>query len=153
MPSSSQQEGMSRVDGFTASYFSVEILQRFNAIPDPFISPYRSVRQPSDGCGSLGARVNDGPEGQDRPDDRRQGDRRKIAGNDRWRAAADGHFPQVETGMGDEPQRRGGPQPNAPRRSDHTDAERDAEEQLNNPLTVPILNFGELSWTFPAHAT
>ena len=55
-----------------------------------------------------------------------------IAGNYRWRADTDGNFPQVENGMGDKPQGRGGPQPNAAVRSDHTDAESDAEEQLNN---------------------
>src|SRR5262245_7692768 len=102
---------MSSIDGLTAAYFSVEILQRFNALPDPFISTYRTVRQPSGGCGSLGVRVIDGPEGQDRPEDRRQGDRRKIAGNNRGRADADGNVPQVETGLRDEPQHRGGPQP------------------------------------------
>ncbi len=49
------------------------------------------------------------------------------------RAHADGNFPQVENGMRDEPQRGGGPQPNAALRADHTDAESYAEEQLNNP--------------------
>jgi hypothetical protein len=39
----------------------------------------------------------------------------------------------VENGMRDEPQGRGGPQPNAAFRSDHTDAESHVEEQLNNP--------------------
>ncbi len=34
--------------------------------------------------------------------------------------------------MGDEPQGRGDPQPNAAVRSDHTDAKSEAEEQLNN---------------------
>jgi hypothetical protein len=77
--------------------------------------------------------VIDCPEGKHRPDDRRQGNSRKIAGNYRWRADADGNFPQVKNGMRDEPQRRGGPQPNTALRSDHTDAESYAEKQLNNP--------------------
>jgi len=33
----------------------------------------------------------------------------------------------------EEPQRRGGPQPNTALRSDHADAKSYAEEQLNNP--------------------
>jgi hypothetical protein len=37
----------------------------------------------------------------------RRGDSRKIAGNYRWRADADGNFPQVENGLRDEPQHRG----------------------------------------------
>jgi hypothetical protein len=42
--------------------------------------------------------------------------------------------------MRDEPQRRGGPQPNATVRSEHTDAERYAEEQLNYPyITDEVL--------------
>jgi hypothetical protein len=39
----------------------------------------------------------------------------------------------VENGRRDEPHRRGGPQPNAALRSEHPDAESDAEEQLNKP--------------------
>jgi hypothetical protein len=62
---------------------------------------------------SLGARQIDCREGKHHPDDRRQGDSRKITENYRWRADADGNFPQVENGMRDEPQRGGGPQPNA----------------------------------------
>jgi hypothetical protein len=51
----------------------------------------------SGGCGSLGTRVIDCPEGKHRPDDRRQGDSSKIVDNYRWRADADGNFPQVKT--------------------------------------------------------
>ena len=39
----------------------------------------------------------------------------------------------MENGMREEPQRRGGPQPNTALRSDHADAKSYAEEQLNNP--------------------
>src|SRR4030088_52972 len=78
-------------------------------------------------CGCSGACVTNCPEGQRRPDDGRQGDSGKIAENCRWRGDADCDFPQVENGVRDEPQRRRGPQPNAVLRSDHTDAEGDAE--------------------------
>jgi hypothetical protein len=79
-------------------------------------------------CGSSGAWVTEWPEGKHHPEDRRQGDSREIAGND-----GRSNFPEAENGVRAEPQRRGGPQPNATLRSDHTVAESYAEEKLNYP--------------------
>jgi hypothetical protein len=79
----------------------------------------------------------DCPDRQHRPDDRRQGDRRKITKDDRGRTDADCYFPEMEQGMRTQPQRRGGPLPDTTFRPDHTDAERYAEEVLiENPVSV-----------------
>ena len=45
--------------------------------------------------------------------DRRQGDSWKVARNDGGRADTDRHFPEVEEGVAEEPEGRGGPKQNA----------------------------------------
>src|SRR3546814_6641619 len=54
---------------------------------------------------SSGTSATDRPEGERDADERGQGDGGKIARDDRGRAEADGDLPEVEQGVGDQPQR------------------------------------------------
>src|SRR3546814_5629252 len=81
---------------------------------------------------SSGTSATDRPEGERDADERGQGDGGKIARDDRGRAEADGDLPEVEQGVGDQPQRRGGPEADAALRPQHAGDERDAEKELND---------------------
>src|SRR3546814_1038956 len=78
---------------------------------------------------SSGTSATDRPEGERDADERGQGDGGKIARDDRGRAEADGDLPEVEQGVGDQPQRRGGPEADAALRPQHAGDERDAEKR------------------------
>src|SRR3546814_16895874 len=68
---------------------------------------------------SSGTSATDRPEGERDADERGQGDGGKIARDDRGRAEADGDLPEVEQGVGDQPQSRGGPEADAAPRPQH----------------------------------
>src|SRR3546814_17990219 len=68
-------------------------------------------------------------EGKHHADDRRQGNGGKVARDDRWRADADGHFPDVEQGMAQQPDRGRSPKQDAPLRPCHPDQESGARSE------------------------
>src|SRR5215813_10423001 len=62
------------------------------------------------GCDiSIGLGVTNGPESQERSNDRRERDRRKITGNHRRGTDPDRDLPEVEEGVSPQPQRCSGP--------------------------------------------